>query len=37
MDGSLFPRARAIERQLGRVAKRHKRKRRALPAALLFA
>jgi hypothetical protein len=30
MDGSLFPRARAIERQLRRVAKRRKRARRML-------
>jgi hypothetical protein len=37
MDGSLFPRARAIERQLRMVAKRHERKRRALPAALSLA
>ena len=32
MDGGLFRRARAIERQLSKVAKRHERKRRALPA-----
>jgi hypothetical protein len=32
MDGRLFRRARAIERQLCKVAKRHERKRRGLPA-----
>jgi len=31
MDGRLFRRARAIERQLCKVAKRHERKRRGLP------
>jgi hypothetical protein len=30
MDGRLFPRARAIERQLKRVAKRYAHERRAL-------
>lgn len=37
MDGSLFRRARGIERQLSRVVTRHERKRRALPAALSLA
>jgi hypothetical protein len=32
MDGRLFPRARAIERQLRRVARRRKRVRRTLRA-----
>jgi hypothetical protein len=37
MDGRLFPRARAIERQLKRVAKRHAHKKQALPAGGLVA
>lgn len=32
MDGQVFPRARAVERQLKRVAKRHARKAQALNA-----
>lgn len=37
VDGSLFPRARAIERQLSKVAKRHQRKRQAFEASPSFA
>jgi hypothetical protein len=37
MDGRLFPRARAIERQLKRVAKRRAHKRQALQVSGLVA
>jgi hypothetical protein len=37
MDGRTFPRARAIERQLRKVAKRHEREQRRFRASPAFA